>query len=72
MTRWKKICYSEAVRKLFEFYATGNWSLSKLAAWLNDQGFRTRNKRRLKSASGEAKAGPSGQQLSQLARLVQY
>lgn len=49
---------AEAVRNLFEYYATGNWSLSKLAAWLNEQGFRTRNKHRLRGPDGEIASGP--------------
>lgn len=49
---------AEAVRKLFEYYATGNWSLSKLAAWLNNQGFRTRNKHRLRGPDGQIASGP--------------
>jgi hypothetical protein len=36
---------AEAVKKIFEYYASGSWSLSKLAVWLNEQGFRTHNKR---------------------------
>jgi DNA invertase Pin-like site-specific DNA recombinase len=48
----------EAVSKLFQFYAGGNWSLSKLAAWLNEQGFRTRNKRELLEPDGNSVNGP--------------
>ncbi len=49
---------AEAVRKLFQFYAGGNWSLSKLAAWLNEQGFRTRNKKELFEPDGTSVNGP--------------
>jgi len=49
---------AEAVSKLFQLYASGNWSLSKLAAWLNEQGFRTRNKRELLEPDGKLVNGP--------------
>jgi site-specific DNA recombinase len=49
---------AEAVRKIFLLYASGNWSLSKLAAWLNEQGFRTRNKRELLEPDGKSTKGP--------------
>jgi len=49
---------AEAVRKIFQYYAAGGWSLSKLAAWLNEQEFRTRNKRELKCGNGESVTGP--------------
>jgi DNA invertase Pin-like site-specific DNA recombinase len=49
---------AEAVKTIFQFYATGGWSLSKLAAWLNEQGFRTRNKHEIQSGDGKLVAGP--------------
>jgi site-specific DNA recombinase len=49
---------AEAVGQLFRLYASGGWSLSKLAGWLNEQGFRTRNKRRLDDGHGGSVAGP--------------
>ena len=49
---------AEAVGQLFRLYASGGWSLSKLAGWLNEQGFRTRNKRRLDDGYGGSVAGP--------------
>jgi site-specific DNA recombinase len=49
---------AEAVRKIFQFYATGDRSCSSLATWLNEQGFRTRNKHELKDASGQTVTGP--------------
>jgi len=49
---------AEAVKKIFHYYAAGGWSLSKLAAWLNEQEFRTRNKRELKSGDGKSVVGP--------------
>jgi site-specific DNA recombinase len=49
---------AEAVRKVFQYYAAGGWSLSSLAAWLNKQGFRTRNKRPLKDGNGRPATGP--------------
>ena len=35
---------AEAVRELFRRYASGSSTLSQLAEWMNDQGFRTRNR----------------------------
>lgn len=49
---------AEAVKRLFELYAIGGWSLSRLADWLNEQGFRTRNKKNLMQADGSLSAGP--------------
>ena len=43
---------SEAVRELFRRYAAGTATLSQLAKWLNDQGFRTRNKHWVENGSG--------------------
>jgi len=48
---------AEAVRKTFQCYAAGGWSLSKLVAWLNEQEFRTRNKRELKCGDGKSVTG---------------
>jgi len=49
---------AEAITKIFRLYANGGWSLAKLASWLNEQGFRTRNKRELKAADGKLVSGP--------------
>jgi len=49
---------AEAVKRLFQLYASGGWSLSGLAAWLNEQGFRTRNKREIREADGKSVIGP--------------
>ncbi|MFQ6029037.1 MAG: recombinase family protein [Dehalococcoidia bacterium] len=38
---------AEAVRELFKRYAGGTTTLSQLANWLNEQGFKTRNMHRL-------------------------
>jgi site-specific DNA recombinase len=47
-----------AVRQVFQHYAGGGWSMSGLAAWLNEQGFRTRNKRQLEDGNGRVITGP--------------
>lgn len=47
-----------AVTELFNRYSCGNTTLSQLAAWLNEQGFRTRNMHRLLDAAGNLTAGP--------------
>jgi len=49
---------AEAVRQIFQYYAGGGWSLSSLAAWLNKQGFSTRNKRELRDGNGKLVTGP--------------
>lgn len=49
---------AEAVKKIFQLYSSGKWTLAELAAWLNEQGFRTRNKHQLKDGSGEITSGP--------------
>ena len=49
---------AEAVRELFRRYAAGNTTLSQLAVWMNSQGFRTRNMRRLPSGNDSQAAGP--------------
>jgi DNA invertase Pin-like site-specific DNA recombinase len=62
-TEDKKLIYlvpdeAESVKQLFQMYAGGNQSLASLAAWLNDKGLRTRNKRELKDGSGNTVTGP--------------
>ncbi|HZA25469.1 MAG TPA: recombinase family protein, partial [Dehalococcoidia bacterium] len=47
-----------AVSELFKRYATGTATLSQLASWLNDQGFRTRNTHRLPDPEGNLTADP--------------
>jgi len=47
-----------AVVELFRRYATGTATLSQLAAWLNSEGFRTRNMRKLPDANGNITSGP--------------
>ena len=47
-----------AVVELFQRYAAGNTTLSQLAGWLNERGFRTRNMHRLPDASGNITSGP--------------
>jgi site-specific DNA recombinase len=47
-----------AVAELFRRYASGITTLSQLAAWLNEQGFRTRNMHRLADANGTLVSGP--------------
>jgi len=49
---------AEVVRKIFQLYSSGQWTLSKLADWLNEQGFRTRNKRQITDSNGENTSGP--------------
>ena len=49
---------AKAVEDLFTRYAGGGWSLSKLAGWLNDQGFRTRNRKTIKLTDGITLDGP--------------
>ncbi len=46
------------VTELFRRYASGTTTLSQLAAWLNEQGFRTRNMHRLPDADGRLASGP--------------
>ena len=43
---------------LFKSYAAGTTTLATLASWLNDEGFRTRNTKRLPDAQGELVAEP--------------
>jgi DNA invertase Pin-like site-specific DNA recombinase len=47
-----------AVSELFKRYASGTTTLSQLASWLNDQGFRTRNMHRLPDPQGNLIAEP--------------
>ena len=49
---------AEAVRNIFEKYATGSSSLRELAGWLNDQGFRTKNTKRFIGTDGTISTGP--------------
>ena len=49
---------ASAVRELFRRYSLGTTTLSRLAAWLNGEGFRTRNTRRLPGPDGNLSAGP--------------
>ena len=44
---------AEAVRELFRRYATGTTTLSQLAEWMNNQGFRTRNRHRVQDETGK-------------------
>ena len=47
-----------AVQELFKRYAAGTTTLSQLAHWLNDAGFRTRNTKKLPDAEGNLSAEP--------------
>jgi len=47
-----------AVKEVFKRYASGTTTLSQLAAWLNNEGFRTRNMRRLEDVDGNLSKGP--------------
>jgi len=47
-----------AVTEMFNRYATGTTTLSQLAGWLNNQGFRTRNTKKLPDAEGNLVEGP--------------
>ena len=48
----------QIVTGLFKRYASGATTLSQLAAWLNEEGFRTRNTHKLSDADGNLTAGP--------------
>ena len=48
----------EAIRDLFRRYAAGQTTLAELAVWLNSEGFRTRNTKRLLGPGGELVGGP--------------
>ncbi len=47
-----------AVAELFRRYATGTATSAQLAIWLNDQGFRTRNTKKLPGPDGMLVCGP--------------
>ena len=49
---------AEAVRELFRRYATEHSTFPALASWLNGQGFRTKNKKKLPDGEGNLSAGP--------------
>lgn len=49
---------SHAVKELFRRYAAGGTSTADLAIWMNEQGFRTRNTKRLPTHDGSEIAGP--------------
>ncbi|MFC2041937.1 recombinase family protein [Chloroflexota bacterium] len=46
------------VTELFWRYSSGTTTLSQLAAWLNEQNFRTRNTKRLPAPDGNLTSGP--------------
>jgi site-specific DNA recombinase len=48
----------QMVTELFNKYATGTTTLSRLASWLNEQGFRTRNMHPMPDANGNLISGP--------------
>jgi site-specific DNA recombinase len=47
-----------AVAELFSKYASGTITLSRLASWLNDEGYRTRNMHCLPDPNGNLTTGP--------------
>jgi len=47
-----------AVQELFRRYATGHSTCPMLASWLNGEGFRTRNTKKLPDGEGDLLAGP--------------
>lgn len=47
-----------AIKELFERYARVTATTASLAIWLNEQGFRTRNTKRLPTPGGESASGP--------------
>ncbi len=49
---------AEAIEELFRRYAAGGTSTADLAIWMNEQGFRTRNTKRLPTHDGSEIAGP--------------
>ena len=49
---------AKAIKELFRRYASGTTTLSQLAGWLNDNGFRTRNMHKIADASGQLNSGP--------------
>ncbi|MPL61614.1 hypothetical protein SDC9_07191 [bioreactor metagenome] len=48
----------QAAEGLFRRYSSGTTTLSQLAVWLNEQGFRTRNTKNLPDANGNLVSGP--------------
>jgi site-specific DNA recombinase len=46
-----------AVKELFQRYATGTTTLAQLAAWLNENGYRTRDHHKLPDANGNFTTG---------------
>ena len=49
---------ASAATEMFSRYATGATTLNRLAEWLNDDGFRTRNTRKLVEPDGTVTQGP--------------
>jgi len=49
---------ANGVKKLFELYSTGNMTLNSVAEWLNDEGLRTQNTRKLPGPDGTVMHGP--------------
>ena len=49
---------AEAVKNLFRRYLSGTVTLFALASWMNSQGFKTRNTKRLADGNGSLSAGP--------------
>jgi hypothetical protein len=49
---------AKAITHIFQTYASGGHSLASLTSWLNEKGFRTRNKRELKDGSDNVVTGP--------------
>ena len=47
-----------AVQELFQRYAAGHSTCPGLASWLNSEGFRTRNKKKLPDGEGNLSASP--------------
>ncbi|BCT56466.1 serine recombinase [Dehalococcoides mccartyi] len=48
----------KAVKELFKRYAIGTVTLSQLAKYLNDSGFKTRNTKKIEDACGNLTSGP--------------
>ena len=49
---------AQAVRGLLQRYATGSVTLAQLSTWMNTQGYRTRNNKKLPNPGGEPIEGP--------------
>ena len=49
---------AQAVKELFQRYATGTVTLAQLATWMNAQRYRTRNNKKLPNPGGEPIEGP--------------